>query len=84
VLANASFQGSEGEIGSLVQGRLSDGVSGENMENARVDVGVVGNLLQGVVGAEESSSFRLEVIGTRCRREELMPAPASGRSLDVD
>jgi hypothetical protein len=41
-----------------------DGVRGENMETALEDRGVVGNGLQGVVGAEENSSFKVD--GARC------------------
>jgi hypothetical protein len=34
-------------------------------------VGVVGKRLQGVVGADEISSFRLGVVRAKCRREVL-------------
>lgn len=83
-LANASFQGSKGEIGSKpeAQGILSPegGVKGENIEKAREEVGVVGNRLPGVVGADESSSFRLEVMGAKCLREVVTPTQASEES----
>lgn len=50
---------------------------GENIEMAREDVGVVGKRLPGVVGADESSSFRLDVIGARCSlRATLLPFAA--------
>ena len=87
-LANASFHVSDGETGSNPepQGMLSPGGgdSGENMEKARVEVGVVGNLLQGVVGADESSSLRLDEMGARCRREVVASADVFADSAGAD
>lgn len=87
-LANASVHVSEGETGSNPepQGMLSPegGDSGENMEKARVDVGVVGNWLQGVVGADESSRVRLDEMGAKCLREVVASAHAFADPVGAD
>ena len=60
VARNESTQAS-GEVGSTLGNQgASDDVMGESIDMAREEVGVVGKRLPGVVGAEDSSSFRLE------------------------